>query len=361
MSIKLVIFGLTLSSSWGNGHATILRGLCRALAAEGHRITFFERDVPYYAAHRDLLELPGCDLRLYGSWGEVLPLVAEELSGADVAMITSYCPDGIAATELLLCSGVGLKCFYDLDTAVTLERVAAGERVEYIGPRKLEDFDIVLSFVGGQALEGLRSRLGARRVAPLYGCVDPSVHAPLGRGDMPPADLSYLGTYAADRQTALDVLFLETARRLPDRRFVLAGALYPADFPWRANISYLPHVAPGAHAAFYCASSLTLNITRCSMARMGYCPSGRLFEAAACGVPILSDAWEGMQQFFEPQDEILVATSTEEVIEALSLPPSKLEAIARAARDRVLAEHTAVHRARQLLAMLECAANSSWR
>ena len=347
--MKLVVFGLTVTSSWGNGHATLWRGLLAGLARLGHRVTFFERDVPYYAWHRDRRELPGHRLVLYPDWPEVLPLARAELAGADVAMVTSYCPDAIAATELVLGTPGPLRTFYDLDTPVTLDRLRAGERVPYIGPAGLSGFDLVLSYTGGEALSELRSRLGARSVAPLYGSVDPDAHRPAPGRPEYAADLSYLGTYALDRQEQLDRLFLQPARRRPGLRFLIGGSLYPPDFPWVENVFYVRHVPPAEHPAFYGSSALTLNVTRAAMASMGYCPSGRLFEAAACGAPLLSDDWEGLDRFFEPGREILVARSTEEALEALALPRADLARIAAAARDRTLAEHTAERRAREMV------------
>ncbi|HWF18634.1 MAG TPA: glycosyltransferase [Verrucomicrobiae bacterium] len=353
--MKLVIFGLTISSSWGNGHATIWRGLCRALAKRGHRVVFFERDVPYYAEHRDLLELPGVQLRLYSDWDEVRPLAKQELSDADVGMVTSYCPDGVAASDAVLDSSARLKVFYDLDTPVTLESMTAGKTVSYIGPRGLSDFDLVLSYTGGCALHELKSRLGARRVAPLYGSVDPESHRPAPSMQAYAADLSYIGTFAADRQRTLESLFIEPARRLPQNRFVIAGAMYPQDFPWTKNIMFVRHLPPSEHPGFYCSSRLTLNVTRAPMAAMGYCPSGRLFEAAACGVPVLSDWWEGLDEFFEPGSEIMAGFRCEDTIAALEMPPEQLARIGRAARERALSEHTAEHRADDLEAALDAA------
>jgi spore maturation protein CgeB len=351
--MKLVVFGLSISSSWGNGHATVWRGLCRALGARGHVVEFFERDVPYYATHRDRTEVPGARLHLYADWDSVVPRARAALSGADAAMVTSYCPDGLAATDLVLSSPVPRRVFYDLDTPVTLGRRPAGERVPYVGPRGLRDFDLVLSDTGGRALSELQGRLGARYVVPLYGSVDPDVHRPVARVDRYDAHLSYLGTCSADRQAALQALFIEPARRRPSLRFLMAGSLHPASFPWTANIHFLRHLPPGEHSAFYCSSRLTLNVTRGAMARMGYCPSGRLFEAAACGTPVLSDEWEGLDRFFEPGREILVARTSDEAMDAVSLPPSALQAVARAARERALAEHTAEHRGRELEVILE--------
>ena len=354
-AVKLVVFGLSISSSWGNGHATLWRGLCRALAARGHRVVFFERDVPYYAAHRDITELPGGGLCLYTDWHDVLPRVSSELADADVGMVTSYCPDGVAATEAVLSSRVWRRTFYDLDTPVTLDRLRAGESVPYLGPRGLRDFDLVLSYTGGRALDELRERLGARHVAPLYGSVDPAVHGPAQPVERYRADLSYLGTYAEDRQAALDRLLVEAARRVPHKRFLIGGALYPQLFPWAENIFLVRHLPPAEHAAFYSSSRVTLNVTRRAMAEMGYCPSGRLFEAAACGVPILSDDWDGLDRFYRPGEEILIARGTEDTLQVIDLPDAVLASVAQAARQRTLEEHTADRRARELEAALESA------
>jgi spore maturation protein CgeB len=350
--MKLVIFGLTVSSSWGNGHDTIWRALCQALARRGHRVVFFERDVPYYAAQRDLTELPSGQLCLYTDWTEAISLARRHLADADVGMVTSYCPDGIVAADLVLSSPVPLRVFYDLDTPVTLERLRAGEPIDYIGPRGLRDFDLVLSFTGGAAIDMLKTQLGARHVTPLYGSVDPGVHRPVPPVEGYGADLSCLGTYAEDRQSILDALFIEPARQLPQRRFLIGGALYPQAFPWTENIFFVRHVPPAQHPAFFCSSMLTLNITRRAMAEMGYCPSGRLFEAAACGVPLLSDWWQGLDDFLTPGREIIIARTPEDTINALQLSCEQLVRIARSARERILEEHTAERRANDLEAAL---------
>ncbi len=351
--MKLVVFGLTISSSWGNGHATVWRSLCDALARRGHEVVFFERDQPYYAAHRDYREIPGGTLRLFETWDDIASLARRELRDADAAIVTSYCADALAATALVLDSPARVRAFYDLDTPVTLDLVRTGQPVAYIGERLLADFDLVLSFTGGRALDELRTRLGARAVAPLYGSVDPAVHQPVAPEPMFRADLSYLGTYAADRQAALEALFVEPARRLPQQRFVIGGAQYPAAFPWTDNIYFVRHLAPAQHPAFYSSSRVTLNVTRRAMREMGYCPSGRLFEAAACGTPLLSDSWEGMNQFFEPGSEILVAETSEEATSALQLPDETWRALAQRARERTLEQHTGAHRSRELERILE--------
>jgi spore maturation protein CgeB len=358
--MKLVIFGLTISSSWGNGHATQWRGLCRALARRGHRIVFFERDVPYYSAHRDLWEIPGGALVLYSDWRSVRAAASGELDDADLAIVTSYCPDGVAAADLVL-SSRAVRIFYDMDTPVTLDQLDRSGTVSYVGPRGLSGFDLVLSFTGGKALDALRSRLGARRVAALYGSVDPDVHFRVPPLAQFAADFSYIGTYAEDRQEALEALFLEPARRMPERRFLIAGAQYPALFPWLANLYFVRHVAPPDHGALYSSSALTLNVTRRAMARMGYCPSGRLFEAAACGTPIVSDEWEGLEDFFEPGREIILARHTGDVLEAIDLPEGDLVRLAARARERALEEHSAERRIVQLEAMVGSKSDQSNR
>ncbi|HEY2898573.1 MAG TPA: glycosyltransferase [Gemmatimonadaceae bacterium] len=350
--MKLVIFGLTISSSWGNGHATLWRGLLRAFAKRGHDVVFFERDVPYYATHRDLRELEHGRLRLYADWADVRDEAKRELEDADAGMVTSYCPDGIGASELVLDSNVARRVFYDLDTPVTLSQLSAGERVPYLPPQGLGDFDLVLSYTGGEALTELRSRLHARLAAPLYGSVDPNEHRPVAPVSEYRSDLSYLGTYAEDRQHALTELFLEPARRLPSMRFLIGGAQYPSSFPWSENIHFKRHLPPAEHPAFFSSSRMTLNVTRGAMATMGWCPSGRLFEAAACGVPILSDSWAGLDQFFTPGSEIFVAENSDDAVGAIALDDATLRSVAAAARERALTEHTAERRAAELESML---------
>jgi spore maturation protein CgeB len=359
--MRLVIFGLTISSSWGNGHATIWRGLCRALHGRGHEIVFFERDVPYYARYRDEVHPRGCDLRLYQEWDDVLGEAQKSLRDADVAMVTSYCPDGRAAAQAVLDSTAGLKVFYDLDTPVTLARLRDGHTITYLPEQGLGDFDLVLSYTGGRALDELRTTLGARAVAPLYGSVDADVHRPVEPDPLFACALSYLGTFSADRQEALDRLFLETARRRPDRRFALAGSQYPPEFGWEPNIFYLSHLTPAQHPAFYCSSGLTLNVTRAPMAEMGYCPSGRLFEAAASGAAILTDWWEGLDSFFEPATEVVTAATTEEALAAIDLPDGERRRLGLRARERTLDCHTAGRRALDFEQIIESAVTRAGR
>jgi spore maturation protein CgeB len=347
--MHLVIFGLTLSSSWGNGHATLWRGLLAALAQRGHTAVFYEKDVPYYADTRDGWVPPaGIRLRLYDDFDDIRQDSQRELRNADVAIVTSYCPDGIAASEIALDSHAGLKVFYDLDTPVTLDALNSGARVPYLPDAGLGGFDLVLSYTGGRALQELQTRLGAQQVAPLYGWVDPDLHRPAPALEEFRSELSYLGTFASDRQSALEELFVQPARLQPHRRFVIGGAQYPDSFPWSANIYFVRHLPPALHPAFFCSGRATLNVTRRAMAEYGFCPSGRLFEAAACGTPILTDVWDGLDTFFRYETEILPARTAEDVVNALGRSDLELQRIGAAARERALDQHTAAARAIEL-------------
>ena len=356
--MHVVVFGLTISSSWGNGHATLWRSLVRALVKRGHTVTFYEHDVPYYAHTRDLWELgEGARLCIYSSFDDIRQQARSELQGADLAICTSFCPDGPEACEFVLESRAAVRTFYDMDTPVTLDKLQAGDAVGYLPSQGLSEFDLVLSYTGGRALDELRDQLGARQVAALYGWVDPERYRPVEGVERFRAALSYLGTYAEDRQKTLTELFLRPAAMLPQDRFVIGGAQYPAEFPWSANLFFTQHLEPSQHPAFFCSSRATLNVTRKAMAEYGYCPSGRLFEGAACGVPLISDAWAGMDSFFDPGEEILIARDAQDVLNALALTDAELGRMSDRARERTLAQNTAECRVRELEQL--CAAVSS--
>lgn len=351
--MKLAVFGLSVSSSWGNGHATLWRGLIWGLARHGHSVVFFERDQPYYAAHRDCHGLPNGELVLYSEWPSVRVSAERALASADAAIVTSYCPDGPRAAELVLGSRVPIKAFYDLDTPITLEQLARGLEVPYLPENGLGDFDLVLSYTGGPALTALSRTLQARRAVALYGSVDLALHKPVEPVARYRSDLSYLGTYAEERQKALVELMLNPAAALPDHKFMLGGSQYPPGFPWVPNLHYVRHVPPHEHSAFFGSARLNLNVTRAPMAEMGYCPSGRLFEAAACAGALISDDWPGIEQFYTPGDELLVAHRAADVIDALSLTDRELRTFATRALERTHAEHTVERRASQLIEFLE--------
>jgi len=351
--MKIVIFGLSVTSSWGNGHATLLRGLFRALHSLGHDVHFFERDTSYYAAHRDLTSLSSATIHLYSDWAAIRHEAARQLSDADAGMITSYCPDGRDASQLVLECPLWRKVFYDMDTPVTLSQLEMGEAVPYLPPGGFAGFDIVLSYTGGLALEQLRAVLGAPRTAALYGWVDPDVYYRVPATPGFTANVSYLGTYAADRQRGLESFFIQPAKALDGCRFLIGGAMYRDTQLWPKNIRLIDHVSPTDHRAFYSSSPVTLNITRGSMAAMGYCPSGRLFEAAACGTAVMSDDWEGLDSFFAPGEEIILVHSTADAIRAISRDPDHLNRVGARARERTLSCHTAELRAKRLIELLD--------
>ena len=350
--MKIVLFGLTLSSSWGNGHATPYRAILRALNDMGHQILFFEKDVDYYRSRRDFSRCDYCRLVLYERWEDIRSQALADAHSADIVMTASYLPGGhLINDEILELSGP-LRVFYDLDTPVTLRNLEAGG-VEYVRRDQLPAFDLVLSFTGGKVLDELEDKYGVRLVRPLYGCVDPDDYLRVQPLTEFACDLSYMATYAPDRQAKVDELFLEPARRNPHKQFMLAGSQYPGEWPWPANVRQVEHVAPQAHPAFYSSSRVTMNITRQEMARNGWCPSGRFFESTACGTPLLSDWWEGLGWFFDVVHDIRVVARAEHVENALNLPDAELRALAAHARERTLDDHTGQVRARQLLEYLE--------
>ena len=349
--LSIVILGLSITSSWGNGHATTYRSLVRALCQRGHEVLFLERDAPWYAAHRDL-EIPPFDaVRLYRSLDQLAGRWRPALARADLVILGSYVPDGVAVASRLRRLAGGLFAFYDIDTPVTLAGLAADD-CPYLTPDLIRAFDLYLSFTGGPALRLLEERYGARAARPLYCSVDPESHRPLRATQV--WDLGYLGTYSADRQPALEALLCRPARDWPAGRFVVAGPLYPPGLEWPANLERIEHVGPGKHRRFYARQRFTLNITRADMIRMGHSPSVRLFEAAACGTPIISDWWPGLDAFFTPDEHILVARSGEDVRRWLrDFPEAERRRLAVRARRHVLRHHTATHRAMALESYVE--------
>ncbi len=343
--MKLTVLGLSLTSSWGNGHAVTWRSLLRAFAARGHEVLFLERDVPWYASNRDMPEPDFCRLALYRDL-DALHGWQDAIAGADAVIVGSYVPEGVEVGRMVQRTARGATAFYDIDTPVTLAKLARGDH-EYLSPELIPGYDAYFSFTGGPTLERLMRSHGSPAAHGLYCCVDPERYPAL---DLPHRwDLSYLGTYSPDRQPVLERLLLEPARRAPERRFVVAGPQYPADIAWPANVERFEHVSPADHPAFYACSRFTLNVTRADMVRAGWSPSVRLFEAASCGAPVISDVWPGIEDVLTPGREILLATSPEAVLEALAaMPEARRRAMAEAARGRVLSAHTAGHRAAEL-------------
>lgn len=340
--MRVVLLGLSITSSWGNGHATNYRALAQELSARGHEVLFCERDVPWYADHRDLSAPPYAELCLYQDLADLRRRATSAVRAADLVVLGSYVPEGVAVAGWALGEAAGATAFYDIDTPVTLQKLARADH-EYLTPGLIRCFDLYLSFTGGPVLTTLRRRFGARRPLAFHCLVDPGAYRPLAA--VRRWDLGYLGTYSPDRQPALERLLLDVARRAPERRFVVAGPQYPAGVDWPENVERIEHLAPPRHPEFYAAQRFTLSVTRAQMAQLGWSPSVRLFEAAACGVPVISDRWPGMEDVFEPGAEILVADTADDVLAILERPDDgQRDAVAAAARTRVLAEHTAAHR-----------------
>lgn len=348
--MRLVVLGLSLSSSWGNGHATTYRALLKAFAGRGHDVLFLERDVPWYAQHRDLPDPDFCDLALYGDL-DGLDAHRAAIAAADAVIVGSYVPDGVAAGARVLDWARGTRAFYDIDTPVTLAALEAGT-CAYLAAGQIRDYDLYLSFTGGPTLRRLERAYGAPAARALYCSVDPDAYPALDR----PAryDLSYLGTYSPDRQPTLERLLIEPARRAPDLRFAVAGPQYPADIDWPANVERIEHLPPDRHPDFYAASRYTLNVTRADMVRAGWSPSVRLFEAGACGTPVISDRWDGLDTLLVPEREILLPDGPEAVLAILrGRAEADRRSLGAAARAAILARHTAAARAEELERFLD--------
>jgi spore maturation protein CgeB len=344
--LRIVILGLSITSSWGNGHATTYRGLVRGLARRGHRVLFLERDLPWYAENRDLPHPPYGTTELYDSFRQLTTRFGNAIREADLVVLGSYVADGAAIGEWITRTAQGLTAFYDIDTPVTLARLRRGD-CEYLTPALIPRFDLYLSFTGGPTLRRIEAEYGSPMARPLYCAVDDTLYFP--EPTEMRWDLGYMGTYSDDRQPLLEALLLQPARTWPDGRFAVAGPQYPDTIRWPANVARITHLSPREHRPFYNAQRFTLNVTRADMVAAGFSPSVRLFEAAACGTAIVSDRWPGLETFFKLGSEILVAGSGAEVLRYLQeIGDAEARAIGLRARRRVLAEHTAAHRALEL-------------
>jgi spore maturation protein CgeB len=310
-------------------------------------VCFLERDTPWYAAHRDLWPPPHGQTFLYESVADLRARLAAVVRDADLVILGSFVPDGVEVAQWALQVAGGAVAFYDIDTPVTIEKLRAGDR-EYLSPELVERFDLYLSFTGGPALDILAGEFGARRPETFYCFVDPDAYE---RVAVPERWLlNYLGTYSEGRQPTVQELLLAPATALPDARFAVAGPMYPDSIVWPENVERIEHVAPGEHPHFYSAAAFTLNVTRPEMRALGFSPSVRLFEAAACGASIISDRWDGLETVLAPGAEILLADNAADVMSIVGAGPQP--DVGAAARERVLAAHTAGHRAEQLHALM---------
>lgn len=345
--LSIAFLGLSITSSWGNGHATTYRALVRELSARGHDVLFLERDQPWYADNRDMPHPPHGRTIIYRSLDELNDRAARAVRDSDAVIVGSYVPEGIAVIDWVLSDARGVTAFYDIDTPVTLAALES-DRCGYLAARQVPRLDAYLSFTGGPTLQRLEQRFGSPAARALYCSFDPALYYPEpGAADR--WDLGYLGTYSADRQPTVDRLLVEPARRWAEGRFIVAGPQYPDEIEWPVNVDREIHISPAGHRAFYTAQRFTLNVTRADMIRAGWSPSVRLFEAAACGVPIISDRWPGLEAFFEPGRDIFVSESPEDTLRLLrSVTDDQRQSIAERARARVCEAHTAAHRAAEL-------------
>jgi spore maturation protein CgeB len=359
MTLNIVIIGLSVTSSWGNGHATTYRALIEALTNRGHQVTFLERDVPWYRDNRDLMKPSGWNVEIYHSLQDLPRRFAPLIRDANLVVVGSYVPDGIAIAEWITAHAEGITAFYDIDTPVTLAGLDQG--LEYLSAAMIPRFDLYLSFSGGPVPGMIEDTYGSPMARVLYCSADPDLYRPQ------PAEkqweMGYLGTYSDDRQPSVERLLLAPAKAIPDRRFVLGGSRYPADLTWPDNVERIDHLPQHEHPSFYSRQRFTLNITRADMRALGFSPSVRLFEAAACGTPVISDRWPGIETVFEPATEILLVSDARDVIQILrELPEERRLSTADRARRRILTEHTPDHRARQLEAYyLEATGRRRWK
>ncbi len=344
--MKIIILGLSITSSWGNGHATTYRSLIKGLHKRGHSVHFLERDVPWYASQRDVNHFEYCQVSLYSSVSELQLQFKPEVQNADLVIVGSYVPQGVEVGKWVVENAGGITAFYDIDTPVTVSKLR-NEDYEYIHPDLIPLYDLYLSFSGGPVLELFTSEYGSPGALPLYCSVDPDLYYP---EKVPETyDLGYLGTYSDDRQPPLKKLLIDAAALWAEGRFVVAGPQYPASVEWPPNVKRIEHLPPAAHRKFYNEQRFTLNITRQDMIKMGYSPSVRLFEAAACGVPVISDYWEGLNDFFKIDSEIFIAHAPEDTLKYLNdLPEEQRVKTGENARKRVLDSHTGIKRAEEL-------------
>lgn len=352
--MNIAFFGSSLVSAYWNGAATYYRGIIRALHARGHRVTFYEPDAYDRQQHRDIPDPEWARVVVYSGTDEAAArVVLADARGADLVVKAS----GVGVFDELLEAGVlelqgpGTRvAFWDVDAPATLDRV-------YQNPDDpfrplIPQYDLVLTYGGGEPVTRAYRHLDARECVPIYNAVDPDTHHPVPPEERFEGTLGFLGNRLPDREARVEEFFLRAAAEVPEARFLLGGSGW-GDKPIPGNVTYLGHVFTRDHNAFNCTPLAVLNISRESMARYGFSPATRVFEAAGAGACLITDWWEGVEQFLEPDREILVARNGNEVAELVrSLTPDRARAIGEAGLRRVLAEHTYAHRAAQLEALL---------
>jgi len=348
----IVVIGLSISSSWGNGHASAYRGLLSELVKSGYNVLFLERENAVFAAHKDLHKHIGFKTEFYSSLKELKKKYSTAVECAQAVIVGSSVMEGAAVGEWVCNNAKGITAFYDIDTPLTMKNLDA-KCYEYLSAHLIPRFDLYLSFAGGVSLDLLETAYGSPMARPLYCSVDFSKYYPEER-ETRLYDLGYMGTYSVCRQEPLETLMLETAKNWPEGRFAVAGTSYPGGIKWPANTKKIDHLSALHHRDFYCSLRFTLNITKAENAEAGYAPSVRLFEAAACGVPIISDYWEGLSNIFIFGEEILLSSSPRNTHKYLTeIPEQKRREIGERARQKVLNEHSPAHRVRELEAYMK--------
>lgn len=346
--MKFVVIGLSITSSWGNGHATTYRALLKELSALGHEVLFLEKDVPYYAINRDMPKPDFCKLVLYSNNNELKTYCKKAVAEADVVIVGSYVQQGVEVGNWVTETAQGITAFYDIDTPVTLAKLER-EDYEYLNPELISKYDMYLSFSGGPILEHLENHYGSPNAKALYCSVDTDFYYPEAQEKK--WDMGYLGTYSTDRQPTVSELLNKPAFEYEEGKFIVAGPQYPDDFEWAPNVERINHLPPAEHREFYNSQKYTLNVTREDMIKAGYSPSVRLFEAAACGVPIISDYWDGIHSIFENKKEILIAEKASDVLEIFkNISEEERKQIGENARQKILKQHTSKARAKELVA-----------
>lgn len=351
--MKISFFGSSLVSSYWNGAATYYRGMLKELAALGHEITFFEPDAFDRQSHRDIDEPDYARVIVYPATSQGWQAALAEATRADLIVKAS----GVGVFDAELESAVAeaprhaLRIYWDVDAPATLDAIAAdpAHHLRAAIPR----YDVVLTYGGGEPVASAYRAVGARDCVPIYNALDPAVHYPVSPVAELGSDLSFLGNRLPDREARVERFFLDAAKRLPARRFLLGGSGWDSkDVP--QNVQRLGHVGTDLHNAFFCSGRATLNINRDSMARYGFSPPTRVFEAIGAGACLITDEWEGIEMFLDPGEEVLVAADGRQVAEHLgSLTAERARAIAARARRRILARHTYAQRARQVDQLLE--------
>lgn len=346
MTFRFVFLALSNRSSWGNGHAATYHSLLRALVNRGHQVTFLERDQPVYAENHDVESFAGTDTYVYGSLAELEERFTHVAREADLVVVGSFVPDGIEVGRWALASAPGRVAFYDLDTPLTLAALIDG-RCSYVSRELIARYSLYLSITGGPTLEVLRRTHGADWVRPLYCSADPDVHFPEATDAR--WDLGYLGPHYDERPPALERLLFEPARVWPEGRFLVARLRPTEEVAWPSNIDTIKHFSRADKRRFYNEQRYTLNVPRRTSVAEGWSPNIGVFEAAACGTPIISEPWPGLDELLVPSVEVIVVRTTRDVVRILrELPEERRSKIANAARARILAEHTANHRAETL-------------